>query len=282
MRTNENGFRGPLIPQEKLARTIRIVGIGDSIMFGWGVPEGQCYLERLQRKLNTTRPAHRWETINTAVPGYNGVMEVECVKEKGLLFDPDIILVGYVGNDFALPNFLQSNRYYWSLDKSYLLDSLRKVLRRETDLAMTGLLIEAPDIDRFDSVDQNLGSVPIEYRELVGVPKYCGAITDLGAIAKKKGFRLLVVAHHRLHPDVRNTLEREHIAYLESHEGLKRTIKAKSLRKSDLYVAKDDPHPNSLGHEILADIIFEYLTGTDILSQLEADSVSSKEISRAM
>ena len=42
-----------------------------------------------------------WEFINQAVVGYNTQQEVEAFEEKGLQYDPDVVLVAYCLNDRA-------------------------------------------------------------------------------------------------------------------------------------------------------------------------------------
>ena len=82
--TNPDGFRGKSIPLHKSSQSIRIVGIGDSCMFGWGVKDEEVYLSILSEPPNSNHPEYSWEIINMAVIGYNTVMEVETLKEKGI------------------------------------------------------------------------------------------------------------------------------------------------------------------------------------------------------
>ena len=77
VRTNAQGFRGP----ELREGTRRIVGIGDSVMFGWGVDDAETYMRRLERELATDYPDV--EVVNTAVPG-SGVAWVCRHEREGL------------------------------------------------------------------------------------------------------------------------------------------------------------------------------------------------------
>ena len=44
-------------------------------MFGWGVGEGEPYLEIVERRLNErAQPGRRYEVLNFAAPGYNIVI----------------------------------------------------------------------------------------------------------------------------------------------------------------------------------------------------------------
>ena len=114
LRTNSQGFRDTEHQTIKPAGTLRVVGIGDSVMFGWRVPQEEDYLSLLEERLNNLLPNMRVETINTAVPGYNTANEVEMLKEKGLSYSPDIVILGVVGNDESLPDFIQKDEDYLS------------------------------------------------------------------------------------------------------------------------------------------------------------------------
>ena len=50
--TNDAGHRGPTIAREKKKGAFRIVGIGDSVMWGWGVKDEERYLDVLRDLLD--------------------------------------------------------------------------------------------------------------------------------------------------------------------------------------------------------------------------------------
>jgi len=123
--TNRFGLRGPEISQEKPQRTFRIVGLGDSHMFGWGVGQEELYLALLQRQLNeNAESGWRFEVLNFGTPGYNTVMEVATFEHRALAFDPDLVVLHFVGNDLFAPHFLLPPR---DLDPShwFLIELLR-------------------------------------------------------------------------------------------------------------------------------------------------------------
>jgi len=109
LRTNRVGLReNREYSDRKPTGVFRIVGIGDSNMFGWGLDQGRSYLDLLEDKLAETRPHQQsYEVINCAVPGYNTTMEVATLRYKCLRYDPDLVVMHFVGNDFSLPFFLQ-------------------------------------------------------------------------------------------------------------------------------------------------------------------------------
>ncbi len=94
---NELGLRDdPIAP--KTAGEYRVLAVGDSMTFGWGVPQEEGFTEQLQRELSRGlgRPA---SVINAGVGGYNSVQELAFLREDGLRLAPDLILLVYVSND---------------------------------------------------------------------------------------------------------------------------------------------------------------------------------------
>ncbi len=104
--TNSLGWREKEILKEKDENTIRIIGVGDSVMYGWGVSEDERYMDVLENKLNRNFQKYNWETLVFAVPGYNLAMEIELLKQYVLDHDPDLIIYGFNDNDYCLPDFV--------------------------------------------------------------------------------------------------------------------------------------------------------------------------------
>ena len=106
--TNRFGLRGPDVERTKAPGTFRVVGLGDSFMFGWGVAQDVVYGAQLERLFaGSPTPV---EFLNFGVPGYNTTMEVATYEHRARHFDPDLVLVHFVGNDLALPHHLQPPR----------------------------------------------------------------------------------------------------------------------------------------------------------------------------
>lgn len=82
--------------------TVRMVVIGDSFTFGWGVDLQDVYISWLERLLDAATP-HTVEVVNMGVPGYNLVQEVALLEASGLAFEPQVVMVGYVSNDLDGP-----------------------------------------------------------------------------------------------------------------------------------------------------------------------------------
>src|SRR5262245_61065820 len=121
LRTNSLGLRGAReYAREKPAGTFRVIGLGDSNLFGWGVGEGEPYLQRLEQRLGP-----EFEALNFGVAGYNGVMEVATYEPRAAKMEPDLVILHFIGNDFGLPHFLQAPETARSTTKSYLWELLQ-------------------------------------------------------------------------------------------------------------------------------------------------------------
>lgn len=86
----------------KPAGVRRLVVLGDSYTFAGKVPLEQTFPKRLEALLNQGAPGVRYEALNLAVPGYNTRQQKLNLEERGLAFEPDLVLVSFVLND-AVP-----------------------------------------------------------------------------------------------------------------------------------------------------------------------------------
>ena len=122
VRTNSCGLRGPQRPVQKPPGVFRIALLGDSYAFGWGVAQDKTFAQVLEDNLNRlTGEKPKVEIVNFAVPGYSTFQEVTAFKEKGLDYDPDIVLVFFTHNDFDFPFFVRDPGSATGLIRSFSL-----------------------------------------------------------------------------------------------------------------------------------------------------------------
>lgn len=96
--SNSLGFRDVEHAVERTPGTPRILILGDSIAAGQGVVHREdIFSRRLEIYLREAGlPA---EVLNFAVSGYNTGQEVAMLEDKGLRFEPDLVLLAYCLND---------------------------------------------------------------------------------------------------------------------------------------------------------------------------------------
>ena len=95
---NRNGLRDREITYAKPVGESRILTLGDSVTFGWGVDQGQTFSDYMEPLLKE-RTGRQWEVINAGVNGYNTEQERTWLELEGLKYRPDIVVLTYVGND---------------------------------------------------------------------------------------------------------------------------------------------------------------------------------------
>jgi len=171
--TNSAGFRAmEETTTAKPPSTFRILGIGDSIMFGHGVSNDETFLAVLGRMLNV-------ETINTAVPGYNSTMEVETFKAKGVQYGPDLLIHSFCGNDDELPYFVPVPAdWHAGLSRSALASLARSALIRPGDLSPDGL--------------------PPWHAKMRGWGCVEAALTELAQVTRQRGIPVVTLLHYTI------------------------------------------------------------------------------------
>ncbi len=97
---SSEGFRDYEHTKQNINGTYRILGLGDSFTFGFGVPFEETYLRILEKKLNqSSSDKQQYEIIKTGIPGYCLLQEFLLLKEKGADYKPDLVLIGFDIND---------------------------------------------------------------------------------------------------------------------------------------------------------------------------------------
>jgi len=269
IRTSSQALRDREYEPRKSTGTVRIVGLGDSVMFGWGVDRHETYLEVLERRLNQdVGGGRRFEVLNFAVPGYNTAMEVAAFEHKALAFAPDVVILHFVDNDLRLPQFMLAPRDVRTWKRSYLFELIgrRPGIRPSLaeDAAADGLvahgLEELPPEDRQE--------VRERHRPLAGEAGFRRAVARLADLTREAGIEVLVlrlsdqnayrelvdeaIARHGFHAVTA-------AGYFQAHlrDSVKRS--GRDAWAETFWVSDRDHHPNALGHRLYAEAIWNAL-----------------------
>jgi hypothetical protein len=235
--------------------TVRIVGIGDSGMFGWNVPEGREYLADLERLLARRGNGTTYEVLNLAVPGYNTEQEVELFRTKGLAYEPQIVVVGWCVNDMGPPTLVFGDARFDEWDRSYLYTF---VFDRQGFVDMT-----MPRVRQWPQIALEHGfwappTGPVDPRILhpvvaagMGIEGVRHAFADLQALATAHHFHVLVFGP--LGADVVRLARDAGLDYYDTREAI-------PAGRYPLEWGVHHMHPRPRGHHVLARYLERVLT----------------------
>lgn len=98
MHINSHGTRGPEFSDAKPADTLRILSLGDSRTFGWGLTERETYSAELGRlleeKLKSAGKPRRVEVINSGVNAWSFQQMLVFYRDFATAWKPDVVLIG--------------------------------------------------------------------------------------------------------------------------------------------------------------------------------------------
>jgi hypothetical protein len=284
---NSQGLHDYEYSRRKEPGTFRIVGVGDSSLFGWGVPFEDSGLKVLERRLNEKFRAPRFEVINFAVPGYNTAMEAETFVRRCLEYAPDLVLLNFNTNDYDVPNFMRRPRNLATLRRSYVFDMAYSVYE-----GVMGVGGEQPRPFDFRNrrtamrqaarLDQD-PALPQEYRHMVGAAGVVRALERLAGAARERSIPF-VVFDVKAYPGLQSTYVRD-----EWRDGQRELLERESRRlgfhflntypyyvdylnrhpdanlETVFAVSAVDGHPNTLAHAINAQAILDFLVARQLL-----------------
>jgi hypothetical protein len=290
---NSQGLHDYEYSRRKDPGTFRIVGVGDSSLFGWGVPFEDSGLKVLERRLNETFRAQKFEVIDFAVPGYNTAMEAETFVKKCLEYAPDLVLLNFNTNDYDVPNFMRRPTDLATLRRSYLFDMAYSVYD-----GVMGLERQPPPFDfmnrttalrQAEHLDED-PALPDEYRYMVGAKGVVRALERLAAAARERAISFVVFTV-KAYPGLDPKYERD-----ELRDGQRELLERESRRLGFVFlntypyymdylkqhpdanlatvfaVSEIDGHPNRLAHSIDAQAIFDYLAAHQLLALNESSN----------
>jgi hypothetical protein len=130
---NSDGFRDKEYPLEKSKNTFRIIILGDSVTFGFGVENNESYPKILEAKLNTLNNGINYEVLNFGVWGYGTIQEVETLKIKGVKYKPDMVILGYHGTDLVDNfNVLYGDKFIQKIFSKYNISDTSNLPKKNT------------------------------------------------------------------------------------------------------------------------------------------------------
>ena len=264
--TNGDGMRDDHeYALEKTPGRRRLMFVGDSFTFGWGLELEYTFVKQVERLLGPGQ----WEVLNLGVPGFTTIDEVTHFKQKGLKYHPDVVFLMYHFNDTLSggdtplgdsPQTLKTLVDYYKGD-----GTPEERARVETYLRAHGWPLDPPWNPKGMSW-RNLSYVVTNY-----LPLYADrteqALAGLEALAAAYHFRVIVgiipeidqewatYPFDDLHQRVRAQMERHHFRVVDLKPILQR------FPNKELMLWGTNGHTSAYANRIIAQVLVAELTG---------------------
>jgi lysophospholipase L1-like esterase len=245
VRTEEHGFRlpDPATQARRRPGNRLAVALGDSLTFGWGVPEGQTFPDQLERLLSARCPAAGGRAVTVANAGIgncNTSMEVQRYKLRiRPAMHPDWVILGFSFNDAEPDAVPDTNPLYWH---SALLSLAAARMQKQTD----------PKLANYNSYYVGL------FREgKAGWDRTKAAMRELGAILRADRVAATLFLMPELHdphdPGIAEAFSR--VAAVGREAGFEVVDPAPDFPPGSgerYWVSHEDAHPNAAAQAIYA------------------------------
>lgn len=283
LKSNSHGMRGPEVDVRKGEGIIRVLGLGDSVMFGWAVSYEDTALTRIGREL-ALKTGKVVESLNTGCPSYNTACEVATYRTKCRQYKPDVVVLIFMENDLGFPGLMLEPVYPFTLEKSYIAEQLRKKLAgRWKDAARyeQARFVSTRHIEKIrnkkdgdlNARDQWIRKVQAYYSKMTGIEAVAAYLKELAGMLKEDGATGIVVYNCiRCDVDKPGSYEQhsQEVVKIARDVGLEAVdmrvdyenyMRTKGIKRMEdgLWVSKDDWHPNAEGHRMIAEAVLRIL-----------------------
>jgi lysophospholipase L1-like esterase len=255
---NSHGLRGKETSYPKPIGKKRVLVLGDSVTFGWGVSDGETFPEKMEPLL-VSATGESWEVINSGVNGYNTQQEEAYFRREGIRYDPDVVVLVYVSNDtepIIHPNETTWRRYpSWPSSLPEAFDRLRAL---SFTYQAAQMFLRAQQLHAFRTGAQKVESLPV-----TATPGWPASRDYLRRIAERCAMQhtQFIVAKFGIDDPVFDSqLQALGIATVSLDRANEK------VSPDEYYVSAVDPHPTASLHKAIAEVLVEELSRRGMLN----------------
>ncbi len=261
---NSHGTRGPDFQIEKPPHTFRILSLGDSRTFGWGLDDEETYSRSLEHLLQKSAgQSQHVQVINAGVNAWSYPQMWVFFREVGLKYKPDMVLLA--GANLWTQFSEQSSREF--VRKFMWRVRLKNFLRR---FAIYHYVVEVKlrefyerQRTKFIPVDPKQDPLFKEQQQADPAALFRGSISNLCRLARSNGIEPIL-----LYLPNANELGATNTTVLDAMQSVHATLnvplvdmtpKVRPAGKA-LYLDADPVHFNARGNKLIAEHVFETIT----------------------
>jgi lysophospholipase L1-like esterase len=281
VRINENGLRDRRHSYERQNDIERILVLGDSFAWGYGVEESERFSQLLEEGLGA-------EVINAGVSGYSTDQELLWYRNEGIKYEPDLVILVFAGNDVGDNDQQLVNTIYYKpkfvIEKGQLVPIGYPVPKTSPPGRFIYSLSQRSALAYF-LVQRYFDSLSL-YRRIKINSDYAGSPESSGIHAEREPFKLTIA----LIDEIRNIAESRQARFMivttdrwwnhpsgETYRDLVNTMQSEGFLVVDVesmpgfdpeeMLIPDDGHWNRAGHKFVAEKIKALIESSQLLGK---------------
>lgn len=261
------------------ADEFRVMLLGDSYLFGAGVPDGETFAQRLRRSLGARNPGGfgKASLLDLTMPGSNTFTNTEAFHQAREIYRPHLAILAYNPNDVygrmeaQPPQQPQEKKKVEAADRGLnTVVAIRRVLyqskllqfaliKLNMELKLRGIVLPGSEFDH--QVNQSHAATYPGWR------KSQEHLRGLAAACRERGIHLVVVnvpelnmlSHRQPFEKMDAEIKRffttlADVTYLDGAQ----PFLARPVGDPKEYaISKHDGHPNAKAHQVLAEFVYQ-------------------------
>ena len=258
--TNSDGLRTPY-EQDNPQGQFRIMTLGCSTTFGWGVGDMDTYPAKLEKYLQE-KGFTNVQVVNGGQPGYTSFQGNWLWDQLLYAYKPDLVIIGYIVQDARKAAYSDKSQAILQADNRFLKDHF--LYRSKTYLAvryvMGGIQIQAKERNGQDE-GGSYRVPPEDYVE--NIRQLVAKVSTNGGKSILFGYPLERTGYTEQHRQiVRYAAEELHTGYFDPQANME-----KATMDTQLYFPRDKGHANVAGNDLIAVWMMEYLINEQWIPQ---------------
>jgi len=234
----------------------RIVILGDSFIFGDGLPYYKVWSKKLEKKIQ--KDGNKIKVISLGYCTWSTMEQLEFMKTSGLDYDIDLLIVGFTTNDPYTGIYDQN---YFSLHRKPLIQPIRKVFPNAIDFIgeyLDGVINRYSKDWGYENWENKLYSEKnlLQYQRILNeFSKFChdNNVELLFALTAHTPEPYIEDRYNAIIP----LLEKADIEYLNLYPMVVRDFSSYNVRQ--LWANLANPHPGEQLTELYATEVFNHL-----------------------
>jgi lysophospholipase L1-like esterase len=280
VRINENGLRDRRHSYERQNDIERILVLGDSFAWGYGVEESERFSQLLEKSLDV-------EVINAGVSGYSTDQELLWYKNEGIKYETDLVILVIAGNDvgdndrqlvstiyykpkfvieegqlvpkgYPVPKTSPQGRFIYSLSQRSALAYF--LVQRYFDLLSFYNKIKV-NSDHTNSPVSGITTKSESFKLTIAL------INEMRNIAESRNAKFMIVATDRWWNSPSRETYKDFINALRTEGFLVLDVESMPGFDPEVMLIPDDGHWNQSGNEFVADRIKDFIESNRLIDQ---------------